>query len=59
MMTGRWTGEPFVFGTREQFDRAREFLCRNGYTEEGVCAAAGIPNIYELPADSERKSAPG
>src|SRR5215510_16397136 len=57
MMPGRWTGEPFVLGTREQFDRSRDFLRRNGYTEQEVCAAAGISSIYEMPADFERKSA--
>jgi methylase of polypeptide subunit release factors len=56
-MTGRWTAEPFVLGTREQFDRARAFLSQNRYTEQDLCASAGVSSIYELPGEDERKSA--
>ena len=55
-MTGRWTGEPFVFGTREQFARAREFFRQNGYTEQDLSASAGVAGIYELPGEDERKT---
>jgi methylase of polypeptide subunit release factors len=55
-MTGRWTGEPFVFGTREQFACARDFLRQNGYTEEDLSSSGGVSSIYELPGEDERKT---
>jgi methylase of polypeptide subunit release factors len=55
-INGRWTGEPFVFGTSEQFANAREFLRQHGYTEQDLCTAAGVSSIYELPGEDERKS---
>lgn len=46
----RWANEPFVMGTPEQFAQLRELFGRLRFTEAGVCAAAGIETVYELPA---------
>jgi methylase of polypeptide subunit release factors len=52
---GRWCGEPFVVGAKEEFAAVRAFLERIGFTEAGICAGAEISNTSELPTLSERK----
>lgn len=45
----QWDGEPFLTESLETLAPLRPMLERLGYTERGVCAAAGVDRIYDVP----------
>jgi methylase of polypeptide subunit release factors len=47
---------PIVFGSAEQFARAREALAAAGYTAEAVAARAGVRSIYDFKAIYEGRT---